>query len=62
MGSELMSECSCLYYLESEAMMYTEEGPVCPVQHDYLLLGLEVKEETEMVVLIFLFGAGLNLR
>ena len=41
-GSETVAKCRCICYLRSPAMVWTEEGPCCPIQHDYLLLGLEV--------------------
>lgn len=43
-GSEGMSACHCVCYLNSEAMMWTDEGFACPLRHTYLLFGLEVRD------------------
>lgn len=43
-GNEGIAECTCVCYLNSAAMMWTEdEGFVCPIQHVYLLFGLSVR-------------------
>ena len=41
-GNEGIADCCCVCYLDSQAIMWTEEGPCCPLRHNYLLFGLEV--------------------
>ena len=42
-GKDGMAECLSLCYLNSPAMVWTEEeGLCCPIQHVYLLFGLSV--------------------
>ena len=42
-GQEGISPCSAICFLENtHVMMYTDEGPACPINDMFLLLGLEV--------------------
>ena len=41
-GNESITSVCCLCYLNSTAMVWTDEGFACPIQHHYLLWGLEV--------------------
>ena len=50
-GNEGISECRCVCYLNSPAMMYTEEGLCCPLRHNYLLIGLEVRSFINLTIL-----------
>ena len=42
MGNEGVADCLSVCYLNSSAMVWTEEGLCSPLQTNFLLLGLEV--------------------
>ena len=50
-GNEGVAECRCICYLHSPAAVWTDEGKCCPIQHQYLLLGLEVRATLTRVFL-----------